>query len=128
MGDRRAADARRCAGLPQVRVCDESLAAWASDTSPDNVPDLPRLADLATELMMSPSAACFAETEQIPLEEAGGRIAAEILSPYPPGIPRIIPGERFTDALVEFYRLGVEASMYVEDAIDSTLETVRVVR
>lgn len=35
-----------------------------------------------------------AQSEAIPLEQAAGRLAAEPLCPYPPGIPLLIPGER----------------------------------
>lgn len=37
------------------------------------------------------------EVEAVPIDELGGRIAAVMLVPYPPGIPLIMPGERFTD-------------------------------
>jgi len=32
--------------------------------------------------------------ERVPLEQSGGRICADIITPYPPGIPVIWPGER----------------------------------
>jgi lysine decarboxylase len=35
-----------------------------------------------------------APSEALPLEQLEGRIAAEALCPYPPGIPLLIPGER----------------------------------
>ncbi len=38
--------------------------------------------------------AMFAPWETIPIEDAGGRIAAEVQSPCPPGIPLIMPGEK----------------------------------
>jgi arginine decarboxylase len=36
------------------------------------------------------------EIEAVPIEQLEGRIAAVMLVPYPPGIPLIMPGERFT--------------------------------
>ncbi|TKD45505.1 Orn/Lys/Arg decarboxylase N-terminal domain-containing protein [Azotobacter chroococcum] len=36
------------------------------------------------------------EVEAVPIEHLEGRIAAVMLVPYPPGIPLIMPGERFT--------------------------------
>lgn len=36
------------------------------------------------------------EVEAVPIAELEGRIAAVMLVPYPPGIPLIMPGERFT--------------------------------
>ncbi|MDN5514796.1 MAG: lysine decarboxylase [Pseudomonas sp.] len=38
------------------------------------------------------------EVEAVPIEQLQGRIAAVMLVPYPPGIPLIMPGERFTAA------------------------------
>ncbi|WP_300656406.1 Orn/Lys/Arg decarboxylase N-terminal domain-containing protein [Pseudomonas sp.] len=38
------------------------------------------------------------EVEAVPIEQLDGRIAAVMLVPYPPGIPLIMPGERFTPA------------------------------
>ncbi len=36
------------------------------------------------------------EVEAVPIEQLEGRVAAVMLVPYPPGIPLIMPGERFT--------------------------------
>ncbi|MBC7209999.1 MAG: lysine decarboxylase, partial [Pseudomonas sp.] len=38
------------------------------------------------------------EVEAVPIEQLLGRVAAVMLVPYPPGIPLIMPGERFTEA------------------------------
>ena len=56
-----------------------------------------------------------------------GRIAAEMISPYPPGVPAILPGERFNQAVVTYLRAGKAAGMTIPDASDPELETFRVV-
>ena len=38
------------------------------------------------------------EIERVDIEQLSGRIAATMLVPYPPGIPTIMPGERFGDS------------------------------
>jgi arginine/lysine/ornithine decarboxylase len=63
----------------------------------------------------------------VPLLKASGRIAAEMLTPYPPGVPAVLPGEELNAAVLEYLRTGVEAGMSVPDARDPSLETVRVV-
>ncbi len=73
-----------------------------------------------------PRDACFAATEDIPAAKAVGRVAAEMMTPYPPGIPAVLPGERITEPLLRYLRSGVEAGMNVPDPADPTLETVRV--
>ena len=47
-------------------------------------------------LEMLAADAFLAPQEKVPLEEAEGRIAAESLAAYPPGIPNVLPGERLT--------------------------------
>ena len=49
---------------------------------------------LVTTTAQSPSEAWTAEHHQVALKDAEGCIAAELLCPYPPGIPLLIPGER----------------------------------
>ncbi|MEK3870527.1 Orn/Lys/Arg family decarboxylase [Paenibacillus sp. FSL M7-0831] len=39
------------------------------------------------------------ETEAIPLDACAGRVAAEMVIPYPPGIPILYPGERITESV-----------------------------
>ncbi len=44
------------------------------------------------------------ETEEIRLEEAEGRIAATVLTVYPPGIPLVVPGEEISRAVIDAVR------------------------
>jgi len=89
---------------------------------------LPTPDDLELEQLLSPREAFFAAQETVPAEEAVGRIAAEQVTPYPPGIPAILPGERITPGVVDYLRSGVEATMVVPDAADPSVRTIRVVR
>ena len=76
---------------------------------------------------MTPRDAFFAEAEQVPADEAAGRIAAEMVSPYPPGVPVLAPGEQITREVVDYLTSGVEAGMLIPDAADPQLRTFRVV-
>ncbi|MET9315444.1 aminotransferase class I/II-fold pyridoxal phosphate-dependent enzyme [Kribbella sp. NPDC003505] len=89
---------------------------------------LPDPRDLELESVMSPREAFFAAQEAVPADEAAGRIAAEQLTPYPPGIPAILPGERITAGVVDYLRSGVAATMAVPDAADPSVRTIRVVQ
>ena len=42
------------------------------------------------------------ETERVPIEALEGRITTALLTPYPPGIPLLIPGERFNRKIVDY--------------------------
>lgn len=61
------------------------------------------------------------------MKSAAGRIVAEQLTPYPPGIPVAVPGERLNEAVIDYLVTGVRAGMMVPDAADSSMRTVRVV-
>ena len=50
-----------------------------------------------------------------PATEAVGRIAAEQITPYPPGIPAIVPGERITAEVLDYLRTGLRAGMVLPD-------------
>jgi arginine decarboxylase len=44
------------------------------------------------------------ETERVDIDALEGRITTSLLTPYPPGIPLLIPGERFNKKIVDFLR------------------------
>src|SRR6202023_2588679 len=48
------------------------------------------------DLAMTPREAYLGAQEVVPASQAAGRIAAESLATYPPGIPNVLPGERLT--------------------------------
>lgn len=75
---------------------------------------------------MLPRDAFFGPTDTVAIGEAAGRIAAEQVTPYPPGIPVVVPGERLTSPVLEYLRSGVKAGMMAPDPADSSLETIRV--
>jgi len=89
--------------------------------------NLPAPGDLALESDCLPRDAFFAPAESIALEAAAGRICAEQLTPYPPGIPAVVPGERLNEAVIDYLRSGVLAGMNVPDATDTSLRTIKVV-
>jgi arginine decarboxylase len=103
----------------------EALAAEPSlDKRP--APDIPPLEELNLEQAMNPRDAYFAVTDQV--ADPAGRISAEMISPYPPGVPAVLPGERLTQPVVDYLRAGLAAGMTIPDAADPSLETFRVVR
>ena len=46
------------------------------------------------------------EIERVAIDELEGRITAVLLTPYPPGIPLLIPGERFNKTIVDYLRFA----------------------
>ncbi|WP_282568691.1 ornithine decarboxylase [Arthrobacter sp. Helios] len=89
---------------------------------------LPAPEDLEMETVQLPREAFFGPVEVVPASEAAGRIAAEQVTPYPPGIPAILPGERINARVIDYLRSGVEAGMVLPDPADPGLQTIRVVQ
>jgi lysine decarboxylase len=79
-------------------------------------------------LEMSLRDAYFGPQEAIELTSAAGRIAAEALAAYPPGIPNVLPGERLTRETIEFITETLAHGGYLRGASDRTLKTIRVVK
>jgi arginine/lysine/ornithine decarboxylase len=76
---------------------------------------------------LSPRQAFFADADTVPLAAAAGRVSAELLCPYPPGVPVIFPGERFTPASIQVLQDTLAGGGVVTGSHDHTLGTVLVV-
>lgn len=76
---------------------------------------------------LSPREAFLARHDVVPFDLAEGRVAAESLAAYPPGVPNVLPGERLTRPTLDYIREGVAHGGMVRGASDRTLRTVRVV-
>jgi arginine/lysine/ornithine decarboxylase len=81
----------------------------------------------AAEQVMTPREAFFAPARAIRLAEASGCVSAELVIPYPPGIPVLTPGEIIGADKVAYLQAGVAHGMYLSGPSDPTLETIRVV-
>ncbi|MVO88275.1 ornithine decarboxylase [Streptomyces sp. p1417] len=104
-----------------------ALARGASGLPEPTRVEVPEPAELRLEQVLSPRDAYFGAVEDVPRAEAAGRVAAEMITPYPPGIPAVLPGERLTAPVLDYLRSGVAAGMNLPDAADGSLGTVRVV-
>jgi lysine decarboxylase len=78
-------------------------------------------------LAMGPRDAFLAPQEVVPFREAEGRIAAESLAAYPPGIPNVLPGERLTGPSLDYIQRTLAQGGSLRGASDRKLETIRVV-
>jgi arginine decarboxylase len=85
------------------------------------LPDIPLLA-------LTPRDAFYAETETIPFEESEGRIIAEFIMVYPPGIPIFIPGEIITKENLHYIRENLEVGLPVQGPEDDEIKTIRVIK
>jgi arginine decarboxylase len=79
------------------------------------------------ETVLAPRQAFFAPNETVPADAAVGRISAELIAPYPPGVPVLAPGELITsDALNALREIHADGGR-IAYAADPTLGTLQVI-
>jgi arginine decarboxylase len=73
----------------------------------------------------SPRDAYFAPHRSVPASQAVGRTSAELVAPYPPGIPVLAPGERITERALAALLAARDGGTRIAYAADPSLETLR---
>ncbi|MGH7706444.1 MAG: aminotransferase class I/II-fold pyridoxal phosphate-dependent enzyme, partial [Vulcanimicrobiaceae bacterium] len=81
----------------------------------------------APPVRMSPREAFLADTEVVRFKASAGRICAEVITPYPPGIPVLSPGETITPEIIDYLDLERRAGVRMQGPNDTELRTIRVV-
>ena len=76
--------------------------------------------------VLPPRDTFFARAETVPTAAAVGRTSAELIAPYPPGIPVVAPGEQVTDDVLGSIEHARRAGLRIAYAADPTLATLRV--
>jgi lysine decarboxylase len=71
--------------------------------------------------------AYFASTEMVSATDAIGRVSADLIAPYPPGVAVIAPGEILTEKIVQGLSASQKAGVRIAYATDPTLGKFRVV-
>lgn len=107
-----------------------ALSPGRGSTHADRRPDRHLLAELLAprEQVTTPREAYFSGIDIVPLARAAGRISAEALTPYPPGVPAVMPGERLDRDLIHALTWAARAGMHFHGAADPTLTAVGVLR
>lgn len=90
------------------------------ETTPYDIPRLPKRKN-SYEVVHAPY-------EVVPFAEAAGRISAEYIYFYPPGIPIAVPGEELSQELLEGTRAFKKAGIRVRGLKDETHQTIRVIK
>ncbi len=100
----------------------ESVSADERDPEPEVFAPPPPWGELA----MTPREAFLGRQEVVPVREAVGRVAAESLAAYPPGIPNVLPGERLTAETLDYIQQALDHGGSLRGASDRALRTLRV--
>lgn len=77
--------------------------------------------------VMTPRDAFFAAHRTVDAAAAVGRVSAEIVAPYPPGIPVLVPGELITSATMETLAIAAAGGLRIAYAADPTMATFQVI-
>lgn len=85
------------------------------------LPDIPLLA-------LTPRDAFYAETELVPFDQSEGRIIAEFIMVYPPGIPIFIPGEIVTKDNLLYIKKNIEVGLPVQGPENFDARMLRVIK
>ncbi|MCA1029906.1 aminotransferase class I/II-fold pyridoxal phosphate-dependent enzyme [Bacillus timonensis] len=102
--------ASECRNQGELKVAPEVL-----------LPDIPVLS-------VTPRDAFYSETEVVPFDQSEGRIIAEFVMVYPPGIPIFIPGEIITKENLTYIKKNIEVGLPVQGPEDYDLSYLRVIK
>ncbi len=83
---------------------------------------------MRNEVVVPPRDAFLGESEVVDVDDAVGRVSAESIAGYPPGIPALLPGERITAELVEYLRELKDSGARLHGASDPAFRTIFVLR
>ncbi len=88
-----------------------------------------QLPPLTTEVVMLPRDAFFStNTKRVPLKKAAGHISAQVLTPYPPGLPILTPGERITKEVISYLEELASFTVRVVGQESEFLKTIKVIK
>ena len=74
----------------------------------------------------APRDAYFAPTETVPISQASDRVCAELICPYPPGIPLLMPGEIITTEAINYLKQVLAAGGTITGCNDPSLKTIQI--
>ena len=103
----------------------ERLAADPAMLPPLAAP--PGIQTLSVAMAMAGPESIAGPVEMVRYEEAAGRIAAEMIAPAPPGVPRLVPGQRISPDHVAWLVAQRDAGAFIMDPVDPAGATIRVV-
>jgi arginine decarboxylase len=81
---------------------------------------------LRNEVAVAPREAFLGEAEQLPVDDAVGRISCEAIASYPPGVPALLPGERISAETVSYLRELAAGGARLHGASDPQFHTINV--
>lgn len=81
---------------------------------------------ISPKVCVSPQKAFYSDKEAMPIRETAGKICAEFVMCYPPGIPILAPGEMITDEIIEYIIYAKEKGCSMQGTQDPYVENLNV--
>lgn len=78
-------------------------------------------------IAMTPRKAFFAKSTRTNFKDSVGKVSAEMIAPYPPGIPVIYPGEVITEEIYEFISEAIKDGRHIHGFSDKSMETIKII-
>jgi len=76
---------------------------------------------------MTPQRAFYAESFSLPIKNSEGKVSAEFVMAYPPGIPILAPGERITKDIIDYIVYAKSKGCFLTGTEDMRIENIKVV-
>jgi lysine decarboxylase len=114
------------ASLRRLVLAVAAVGSWSGPARPRR-PDPLSVRPDPGEQVLTPREAWLADTERVPLHRAVGRVCTELITPYPPGIPVVAPGEVVTAPVAAWLMESSACRVLVRGVEDPSLASVRVV-
>lgn len=116
--------ADNCATVEKLLDALKNFAA-NKKISPEPESFIPALGKIS-KAAVSPREVFFAENQTVPLENSVGKICAEEVTFYPPGIPILNPGEIITAEILDFIKQQKNFGGRIIGAADTALNTIKI--
>lgn len=101
----------------------KQISAWQNSAGANLLTQLPHV-----QPQILPRQVFYGAKETVPFNKSAGRIGAESIAFYPPGIPVLVPGEVITPECIHYCQQLLQLKLLVHGAADATLKTIRVLR
>ena len=79
------------------------------------------------EVVLTPQEAFYSPKVSVPMNESNGKICAEFVMCYPPGIPILAPGEKITREILDYINYAKEKGCFLTGTEDIKIENINIV-
>jgi arginine decarboxylase len=115
------------ADIDRLAIAFNELAINHRQTCTLELPEIVPPDGILTTMAMTPRQADRSLHLQVSIDDAIGKISAESICPYPPGIPTIVPGEIITTAALDYLRQVLDAGGEIAGCSDLSLATITII-